>query len=237
MKGIILPAMILVFAVSLATIGTYAGFVDTETSQDNYVQATTSELFLENIAGVGETVEHSVLRTWHWEQVGHYMDSGDVVTSDVFLNAFGSSEGDHVDIDCVIVNSEPDDDWPVENTAENTRNALEGYPYPHPIPDDKGYGFFDKDTVMIITSMTYRTTPIIWGEYSSYNPAYITDTSGDNRISLDELEAQGLHNLTPVPDSVGFVPFSMTIKFANDAPYNEYQGDATNMTLIFMLVQ
>jgi len=236
MKGIILPAMILVFAVSLASVGTYAGFVDTETSQDNYVQATTTELFLNNMAGVGESWDHSVLRTWHWEQLGHYMDSGDEVTSDVYLSAFGSSEGDHVDIDCVIVNSEPDDDWPVENTAENTRNALEGYPYPHPIPDDAGYGFFDKDTVMIITHMKYHTKLIIGGEYS-YNPAYITDTSGDGRISLDELEAQGLHGLTPVPDTAGIVPFSMTIKFADDAPYNEYQGDATNMTLIFTLVQ
>ena len=89
---------------------------------------------------------------------------------------------------------------------------------------------------MIIISMTYHGTPIISGEYNSYG-GWFTDTSGDGRISLDEFEAQGLHNLTPVPDSGGIVPFSMMIKFADDDPYNEYQGDATNMTLIFMLVQ
>lgn len=234
MRGIILPAMLLVFAVSLATIGTYAGFVDTETSQDNYVQATTTELFLENPAGIGETLGHGVIGTWHWNTMPTpiYMDPGDVLTSQVYLNSFGSSEGDHVDIDCVNVNWEPDDDWPGENAREN---ELLGYPDP-PIPLDANNGIYDKDTVMIITSMTYHTTPIIWGEYS-YNPAYITDTSGDSRISLDEFEAQGLHGLTPVPNAAGIVSFAMTIMFDDDDPYNEYQGDATNMTLIFTLVQ
>ncbi|UCG88344.1 MAG: hypothetical protein JSW71_07320, partial [Gemmatimonadota bacterium] len=226
MKGLLLPAIILVFAVSLATIGTYAGFVDTETSRDNVVQAGTVELFLENMAGVGDTWEHSVLRTWHWENLPdpRFMEPGDVLSSDVYLHSFGSSEGDHVDVYCVNVNSEPDDDWPVENEKED---ALLGYD----VPLDAGFGVYDKDKAMIITHMKYHTTLIVSGEYS-FNPAWITDTSGDGRISLDELEAQGLHGLTPVPNSAGIVPFAMTVKFADDDDYNEYQGDATDMTLI-----
>ncbi|GAH43301.1 unnamed protein product, partial [marine sediment metagenome] len=71
------------------------------------------------------------------------------------------------------------------------------------------------------------------------------DLDGDGRISLYEFQVKGLHGLTPVPNDEGEITFSMTVEFAlmmkrGDALVpvgNEYQGDATNTTLIFTLMQ
>lgn len=241
MKRVLLASMVIVGVISLAAVGTYAGFVDTETSKDNTFQADPNDLFLKNPTGVGEQWGHSVLRTWHYEYkippsdpslppwYGR-MEPGDTVSSHVKLNAFGTDEADHVDIHCVNVNSEPEMDTPPENEAEDT---ILGYD----VTTDPGYGIFDKDTVMIITSMTYHTTTIISGSY--INPAYFppaADTDNDGRISLAEFQAYPLLNLTPVPNSEGEITFFMTVEFAADAG-NEYQGDQTMMTLIFTLMQ
>jgi len=228
MKQLLLSLTIILVTGSLAAVGTYAGFVDTETSSGNTFQTDSVELWLENPLGIGETEGHSVLRTWHYENKfpPGLMEPGDVVSSHVYLHSFSTGDDDHVDIRCINVNSEPDFDTDAENEAED---ALLGYD----VPLDPGFGVFNKDTVMIITGMSYHTIPIIWGEYDSFNTAFFTDTSGDGRISLDEFEAQGLQGLTPVPDS-GVITFLMTVKFA-DGIWNEYQGDRTNMTLIFTL--
>jgi hypothetical protein len=230
MRQLLLSLVIILVAGSLAVVGTYAGYVDTETTTDNVFQTASTELVLENPLGIGESEEHGVLRTWHYENdfALELMEPGDVVSSHVYLHSFGRGLDDYVDIRCINLNSEPDRDTDAENAAED---AILG----EDVPNDPGIGTFDKDTVMIITGMSYHTMPIIWGEYNSYNAAIFTDTSGDGRISLDEFEAQGLHDLTPVPDS-GVITFMMTVKFA-DGIWNEYQGDRTNMTLIFTLMK
>ncbi len=228
MKQLLLSLTIILVTGSLAAVGTYAGFMDTETSSGNTFQADSVELVLANPMGIGESEGHSVLRTWHYENKfpPGLMEPGDVLSSHVYLKAFSTGIDDHVDIRCINVNSEPDYDTDAENAAED---AILGYD----VPTTPGEGVFDKDTVMIITGMSYHTIPIIWGEYNSFNTAFFTDTSGDGRISLDEFEAQGLQGLTPVPNS-GVITFLMTVKFA-DGIWNEYQGDRTNMTLIFTL--
>ncbi len=234
MRSIVLALITILTVGALAVIGVRAGFVDTESSNDNFVQTDTLDLILENPQSVGQAWGQSVLGTWHWQNMStpRLMEPGDVLTSQVYLRAFGTTQADHVDINCVNVNFEPDWDTVPENEAEE---AILG----HPVDPSPNNGIYDKDTAMIIIGMTYHLTPIIWGEYNSYNNVYINDLNGDHRISLDELEAQGLHNLKPVPDS-GIIAFSMTVKFANDSTptnYNEYQGDETMMTLIFALVK
>jgi len=239
----VLSAMIVILAVaSLAAVGTYAGFSDIETSRDNYLETAELNLRLENPDSIGEQWDESVLRTWHYEKkfppapnpgappwYGR-MQPGDSINSYVYLEADGTFVGNHIDIYCSNVNEELDLDTEIENEREN---ELLGNPSP-PIPRDPNQGIYDKDTKMIITYMKYHTTVIISGEYD-FDPAFFTDTSGDDRISLDEFEAQGLQGLTPVPDS-GTITFSMDVKFA-DGDWNEYQGDRTNMTLFFALMQ
>jgi len=230
MKRLLLSLAIIMVTGSLAAVGTYAGFVDTETSSDNLFQTDSVELILENPMGIGDTEGHSVLKTWHYENKfpPGLMEPGDVLSSHVYLKSMSTGADDHIDIRCIIENDEPDFDTAAENEAED---AILGYD----VPLDPGFGIFDKDTVMIITGMAYHTIPIIWGEYNSFNPAFLTDTSGDGRISLDEFEAQGLQGLTPVPNS-GVITFVLTVKFA-DGTWNEYQGDHTKMLLLFTLVR
>ena len=280
MRRVLLALITIIVVASLAAVGTYAGFIDTEISEGNTLEAGTLDLFLENPTGVGDSLEHGVLRTWHYENQTppELMEPGDVLTSHVKLKAFGTGEGDHVDIHCVNVNSEPVSDMDAENIAENEilitygndrdddvdgridEDDIDGIdndgdglidedpdPATGPVPTTPNRGVYDKDRVMIITSMTYHTTNIISGGY--INPEFFVladdDLDGDGRISLYEFQEKGLHGLTPVPNDEGDITFSMTVKFAETMKRggawvsvgNEYQGDATNMTLIFALMQ
>jgi len=236
----VLSAMIVILAVaSLAAVGTYAGFSDIETSRDNYLETAELNLRLENPDSIGEQWDESVLGTWHYENkfpasnpdappwYGR-MQPGDSINSNVNLEAEGTFDGNHIDIYCSNVNEELDLDTEIENEREN---ELLDYPDPA-IPRDPNQGIYDKDTVMIITYMKYHQTVIIRSEYDF---DYFTDTSGDDRISLDEFEKQPLLGLTPVPDT-GTITFTMDVRFA-DGDWNEYQGDRTNMTLFFALMQ
>ncbi|GAJ00547.1 unnamed protein product [marine sediment metagenome] len=237
----VLSAIIVILAVaSLAAVGTYAGFSDIETSRDNYLETAELNLRLRNPESTGEQWDESVLRTWHYEEnlpsgsnpdeppwYGR-MQPGDSINSNVNLEADGTFDGNHIDIYCSNVNEELDLDTEIENEREN---ELLGYPDPA-ILRDPNQGIYDKDTKMIITYMKYHTTTIIRSEYDF---DYFTDTSGDDRISLDEFEKQPLLGLTPVPTD-GTITFTMDVKFAEDAG-DEYQGDRTNMTLMFALMQ
>lgn len=280
MRQVLLALITIIVVASLAAVGTYAGFIDTETSEGNIWEAGTLDLFLENPTGVGDSLGHGVLRTWHYENLlsGQLMEPGDVLSSYVKLKAFSTGEGSYVDILCVSVNSEPVSDIDAENIAENEilitygggvdddvdglidEDDVDGIdndgdglidedpdPATGPVPTTPNRGVYDKDRVMIITSMTYHTTTIISGSY--INPVFFVlpddDLDGDGRISLYEFQVKGLHGLTPVPNDEGEITFFMTIEFAKMMKRggiwvpvgNEYQGDATNMTLIFTLMQ
>ena len=242
MKPVLLAIIVIITVASLATVGTYASFSDIETSRDNYFETAELNLWLENPDSTGEQWDESVLRTWHYEEkfppdsnpdappwYGR-MQPGDSINSYIYLEADGTFVGNHIDIHCSNVNEELDLDTDIENQREN---ELLGNPIP-PIPRDPNQGIYDKDTVMIITYMKYHTTVIISSEYV-FDPAFFNDTSGDGRISLDEFEKQPLLGLTPVPTD-GTITFTMDVKFA-DGDWNEYQGDRTNMTLFFALMQ
>jgi predicted ribosomally synthesized peptide with SipW-like signal peptide len=95
-------------------------------------------------------------------------------------------------------------------------------------------GTSEKDKEMIITQMIYGGDSIIWGEVDSFDDNWIDDMDGDGQISLDELEAQGIEGLSP--PAVAGTPFTMTIKFDDDAG-SEHVGDKTIMTLNFALLQ
>jgi len=253
----ILSAIIVILAVaSLAAVGTYAAFSDIETSRDNYLETAELNLQLKTPGDIGEQWDESVLRTWHYEEkfppdptpgaqpwYGR-MQPGDSISSYVYLEADGTFVGNHIDIYCSNVNEELDPDTDIENEAEATILGWD-------VPVDPNNGIYDKDTVMIITYMSYHQTVIISGDY--INPAYFflddddlddDDIDDDGRISLYEFQVKGLHDLTPVPDS-GTITFSMDVKFAETMKRgddwvpvgNEYQGDRTNMTLLFALMQ
>ncbi|GAI42300.1 unnamed protein product, partial [marine sediment metagenome] len=69
MRRVLLALITIIVVASLAAVGTYAGFIDTETSEGNILEAGTLDLFLENPTGVGASLGHGVLRTWHYENL------------------------------------------------------------------------------------------------------------------------------------------------------------------------
>jgi len=240
MKPVLSTIIVILAVTSLGVVGTYASFSDIETSRDNYLETAELNLWLKNPDNIGEQWDESVLRTWHYEEkfpsdsnpdappwYGR-MQPGDSINSYVYLEADGTFVGNHIDIYCSNVNEELDLDTEIENEREN---ELFGYPDPA-IPRDPNQGIYDKDTVMIITYMSYHNTVII---RSADDFDYFNDESGDGRISLDEFEKQPLLDLKPVPTD-GTIMFAMNVKFDEDAG-DEYQGDRTNMTLLFALMQ
>jgi predicted ribosomally synthesized peptide with SipW-like signal peptide len=277
MKSALLAIMVIVGTASLAAAGTYAGFVDTETSKGNTFQAATVELYLQNPQGIGEQDGHGVKRTWHWENSSNnrLMEPGDFVDSSVRIRSFSDAPASYVDIECVNSDSELSADMTTENPAENTilgagigwdddfdglidEDAIDDIdndgdrlidedPPSGTVPLTPNRGIYDKDRVMIITYMKYHTTNIINLGINYINPAFFTpadDLNGDGRISLHEFSVKGLHGLTPVPLTVpGGIEFNMNIWFATNTVRHggwvvvgdEYQGDQTDMAVIFTL--
>lgn len=271
MKQVLTAILIMVFAASLATMGTYAHFSDTETSYDNYMEMGSLDLRLgdhdESFGDVGD----SVTQTWYYE--GSYppgMAPGDSLDSVVYLENIGSLEGDHLDVYCAIVSVEIGDDTDAENIAENeilitngggVDNDLDGLidednvdgidndsdglidedpgTTTGPVPVTAGRGVYDKDRVMIINYMKYQndgTVDIVWADGTEWDSNYMADVDGDGKITLYDFKKHDVTDLLP-PVS-GLSSFSMKVTFGEvAADINEYQGDQTQMTLIFNLLQ
>jgi hypothetical protein len=168
------------------------------------------------------------------------MDAENIAENEILIT-YGNDRDD--DADGLIDEDDVDE---IDNDGDG---LIDEDPEPTivPVPTTPNRGVYDKDRVMIITSMTYHTTTIISGSY--INPVFFVladdDIDGDGRISLYEFQEKGLHGLTPVPNDEGEITFFMTVEFAEMmnrgdvwVPVgNEYQGDATNTTLIFTLTQ
>ncbi|MDD4875829.1 MAG: hypothetical protein PHQ86_01665 [Dehalococcoidales bacterium] len=244
MKNLLLSLVIIATVASIAVMGIYANFTDIETSTDNTFETGGLNMWLENPQGVGEEWGDSVLATWHYENkfppsdpdlapwYGR-MQPGDIINSYVSLKAEGSLAGNYVEIHCENINEELDMDTDMENIAEDNILGIN-------VPLAPGNGVYDKDKVMVITYMKYHQKSIIWNGGTSYNASFFAngdpdDDPHDGWISLHELESHPLVGLTPTP-STGIVIFDMDVKFL-EGDWNEYQGDRTNMTLIFMLMQ
>lgn len=196
MKRILLSVIVILAVASLATVGTFAYFSDSESSQGNTLQMGSLDLKLADPSEWfgDDPLGDSVTQTWYLP------DSmpGDVVTGELQLANYGTTPADHVDIDCVNQNFDPLGGWS------------------------------DKDTVMIIKVMTYNSQDLL---------ALLTPTRPDGKITLHDLEQQGLQGLDPpggpsVPG--GPLTLSMTIEF--DPAAVVYQGHKTIMTLIIFMV-
>jgi len=221
-----LALTVILVVASLAAVGTYASFSDIETSTGNYLETGSLDLQLgdeapvvirsngdieypEAIAeGFGEDpLGDSVTETWLLPQA----DVGDTVTSLVWVRNVGSLPGDHLDVYCTINNIDPEGDTVIP-----------------------------KDEMLVINYLTYYNTstlPLVWNSGEGYNWPYVSDYDNDGRITLHDLEMYGIRNL-PVPDGA-FTRLEMSVTF--DVPSgvdpNQYQGDETQMSLMFALMQ
>ncbi|MDI6903776.1 MAG: TasA family protein [Methanocellales archaeon] len=137
------------------------------------------------------------------------MKPGDSIDGWVRLRSDGSIAADHLEIN--VSNVVEDPPGPESDTEENTT---------------------DMDKEMIITEMNYT---YYTGTVHANCLELLDDTDGDGKISLDELEAQGIDNL-PAPPKGRYYTLYMTIMFDPDAD-NDYQGDILNATFTFTLNQ
>lgn len=206
----------------------------------------------------------SVTQTWYYlGAYPPGMSPGDSLEGVVYLRNVGDSAGDQLDIYCDIVNTElTEQDTSAEHLAENANvggrdddddglvdeDPLDGIDndgdglidedlgYGEDVPLAPGYGIFDKDKVMVISDMEYQNAPpaieIVSNNGTSWDPAYMADVDGDGKITLYDFKKHPVRNLPP-PVS-GLAHLSMKVTLDINAG-NEYQGDQTQMTLIFNL--
>ena len=80
------------------------------------------------------------------------------------------------------------------------------------------------------------TVEIVWNDGTEWDTGYIDDVDGDGKITLYDFKNHGVTNLLP-PVS-GLSSFSMKVTFGDvSIDLNEYQGDRTQMVLVFALFQ
>ena len=267
MRQVLLALITIIAVASLAAVGSYAHFSDTETSPDNVLETGSLDLQLGdwNEGFTDDPLYDSVTQTWYYG--GSYppgMSPGDSLEAAVYLTNVGDSAGDHLDIYCVIVNTELDDYdvYPSEHDAEQAKvggrdddddglvdeDPLDGADndgdglidedlgYGDVVPLEPGYGIFDKDKVMIINYMKYQNAgaiDIVWNDGTEWDPTYMADVDGDGKITLYDFKKHPVPNLPPPVG--GFANLSMKVTFDINAG-DEYQGDQTQMTLIFNLL-
>lgn len=225
MRQVLLSLIIIIAVASLAAVGTYASFSDSEEQIGDSLQAGSLDLQLGDTfpyPGVSPPYSwdedygddpDSVTMTWDYE-LGYPggMVPGETLASMVKLRNVGSIVGTSLDILCV-----------------NQNSAWAGGP-------------LDKDTQMIILTLLYHNMTSLNLLDNPDPDKCITDQDGDGKITLNDWELDPILGLTPPPlGSEAFL--EMTVLFDPDAPFEtvgtpgSYQGCETNMTLIFALMQ
>jgi hypothetical protein len=257
-------AMILgtiLLAVSLAVFGTFADFTDSESVADG-LQAGSLDLRLADFnEDFGENTD-GVTETWYYaNSFPGGMAPGDALDSVVYLKNIGSIKTGYLDIYCYIKDMEIGNDTDAEHAAEEAKargrdddgdgrideDPLDGIDndgdglidedLAGDIPWEPGYGIFDKHRVMIVNYIKYQnasTIDIVWDDGHNWNSNYMEDMDGDGVITLDDFMKHSILGLPP-PVS-GLSNFSMKVTFGDETwDLNEYQGDRTQMTILFAL--
>ena len=236
MRQILLSLITIIAVASMGAAGTYAGFVDTETSAGNFVQAGSLELQLGDYIpfpndpsdgdppwtsdeDFGEDpMGDSVTETWdHILGYPQGMTPGDYLKGQMKLQNWGTVNATGLDISCVNVNSSP-----------------------YAWPSGK-----EKDYWMVIEMARYFFTSTSIDLLTDADPdKRIEDKDSDGRITLDDWEADPVHGL-PLPPLGEVAYMEVQIRFDANASYGDpagtpgddsYAGNSTNMTLIFTLL-
>ncbi|RLC96943.1 MAG: hypothetical protein DRI40_01690 [Chloroflexi bacterium] len=217
MKHIVLNTSVLLAVACIGLLGVYAGFVDTEVSRDNTVEAGALDLMLSN--GEPSNLGHGVQNTWVIPEASPH----DSVSRTVHLTNFGTL-GEHLDIQSESTNAWTIDPPPAEPPPPKDAVLIvtaityaAGTPY--------------EQTIVWVDDIQW---PAVGGYH--FDPARITDFNGDGLISLDELEQQKIQ-FTPAPVS-GSLDFLMAVQFEpqfGPYPADDYENVETNTTIIFSL--
>ena len=218
MKRVSLSVVVMLAVATLAVLGTYASFTDTERSTNNTCQAGILNLVLSD--GDPSTLGDGVQSTW----VMYMAFPHDSVSRAVQLTNFGTL-GDFVDVEWVATNG-----WRVDPPPSRPLRPKDAVLMVTQMTYAEGTP--DQETIVWVDSGWPTTS----GSNYHFDPARVTDWNSDGLISLDDLEKQRIE-FAPAPDSAP-LQFRITIQFEPQfGPYpdNEYQDVETNMTVIFTL--
>jgi len=185
---------------------TFAYFSDIETSTGNTFTAGTLDL---KVSDSDETTfKDGVTATWTVSDI----KPGDTLgPHSVWLRNFGTVEGDHVEIKCINVVTDPP--GPESDTEESTT---------------------DMDKAMKIIYLGYNGTNLL-SILTDLNSNGIIDLDDFENWNGGE----GFDNITPVPAANQAYQTTLTMELQFDPILgdNDYQGDTLTVTILFTLNQ
>jgi predicted ribosomally synthesized peptide with SipW-like signal peptide len=213
-KRLLLSVLAIFLVIGLVGAGTFAWFQDTETSTGNTFTAGTLDL---KVADGNEGFGDGVSATWNMSNMAPGVAF--VGPFSVGLQNSGSVAANHVEISF----SHNITDTPGVESDTNPNSA----------PADLARW-------IQIISMSYNG--VTW--VSPGVTHNLTDLNGNGFLDLEDVtlganaaEGGPLDNLPPpLPNSVGFRAFAMTLRF-NAGATNDIQGDILTTTVIFTLNQ
>ena len=222
MRKILTAIFVAGLVATMAGVGIYAYFSDTETTNEIILTAGTLDLKLSHSSSGPWT--DGVTGTW---SLSNMMPGNETPTASVFFKNFGSVASSTMEITCSYT-----------VTEETPQTEADTDPNTDMHPDEMA-------KYMITTMMRYRNDQVdidcLTGHdtYSGQTKDdwKINDANGDGKISLYELKLDPLVNL-PSPDTQPnkTSQIDMRIKFDENAG-NDFQGDTFNLTMIFTLKQ
>jgi len=221
MRKILTAIFVAGLVATMAGVGIYAYFSDTETTNEIILTAGTLDLKLSHSSSGPWT--DGVTGTW---SLSNMMPGNETPTASVFFKNFGSVASSTMEITCSYT-----------VTEETPRTGSDTDPHTDEHPDEMA-------KYMVITYIHYRNDHLdidcLTGSDRGgpVNEEWkISNRDSDGRITLYDLKQDPLVNL-PSPDTQphGITQLDIRIKFDENAG-NDFQGDTFDLTMIFTLKQ
>jgi predicted ribosomally synthesized peptide with SipW-like signal peptide len=244
----IIAVMIFVASIAMASLGTFAYFVDVETAENNYFEAGSMDIGLTNdVPGhvmldifdwkPGEPGEDGKLRIWNWGE-----NKGDHLEINFSLEYYEDDNGNATD--GFIAGPESDSDTsqaPIIGVSYASghlgANGMAYYLKIHHLH----FKWYENNTLMTEDKIIDNYWPTATGFAAPYN---LVDANGNGYMDIEDLAMTGFDNIPPPeidangwynsPDS--YLEIAMYIDFDTSAG-NKYQGDITYIDITVKLEQ
>ena len=241
-------AIIFITALAMASLGTYAYFMDVEEANNNYFEAGSLDIGLTNDVPnhvaldiydwkPGEPGEDGKLRIWNWGE-----NRGDHIEINFSLEYYEDDNGNATD----GFNAGPESD------SDTSQLPIVGVPYASGHVGANGmaqylkihhlhFKWYENNSLVNEDKIIDNYQPTAVGLGPPYN---LVDANGNGYMDVEDLAMTGFDNITPPaidsngwynsPDS--YLEMAMYLDFETSAG-NKYQGDITYIDIIVKLEQ
>ncbi len=241
-------ALVFIVAIAMASLSTYAYFVDVETSENNYFEAGSLDIGLTNDVPnhvaldiydwkPGEPGEDGKLRIWNWGE-----NKGDHLEINFTLEYYEDDNGDAND----GMNTGPESD------TDTSQAPIMGVPYASGHMGANGmaaylkihhlhFKWYDNNALVQSDKIIDNYQPTAVGLAAPYN---LVDANGNGFMDVEDLAMLGFDNIPP-PEidhdgwyngSDSYLEMAMYLDFDTSAG-NKYQGDITYIDIVVKLEQ